>query len=38
VVAAGPLETTLTAVNLAETFGIGLELGRSGPRWSARAV
>jgi iron complex transport system ATP-binding protein len=38
VVAAGPLETTLTADSLAETFGIGLELARSGPRWSARAT
>jgi iron complex transport system ATP-binding protein len=38
VVAAGPIETTLTAAALAETFGIPLELGRSGPRWSARAT
>ena len=38
VVAAGPLDTTLTAEALAATFGIGLELARSGPRWSARAV
>ncbi|MGH8894491.1 MAG: ABC transporter ATP-binding protein [Actinomycetes bacterium] len=38
VVAAGPLETTLTAATLAETFGIPLELARSGPRWAARAT
>ena len=38
VVAAGPLESTLTDATLAATFGIALELGRSGPRWSARAT
>jgi iron complex transport system ATP-binding protein len=38
VVAAGPIATTLTAGALAETFGIALELARSGPRWSARAT
>ena len=38
VVAAGPIETTLTASALAQTFGLGLELARSGPRWSARAT
>ncbi len=38
VVAAGPLDSTLTAANLAETFGIPLELARSGPRWAARAT
>jgi iron complex transport system ATP-binding protein len=38
VVAAGPIATTLTAGTLAETFGIALELARSGPRWSARAT
>lgn len=38
VVAAGPLDTTLTAANLADTFGIPLELARSGPRWAARAT
>jgi iron complex transport system ATP-binding protein len=38
VVAAGPLDTTLTAATLAETFGIPLELARSGPRWAARAT
>ena len=38
VVAAGPLDTTLTAAHLADTFGIPLELGRSGPRWAARAT
>ena len=31
VVAAGPIETTLTAATLAATFGIALELGRSRP-------
>jgi iron complex transport system ATP-binding protein len=38
VVAGGPLEDTLTAAALGETFGIGLELARSGQRWSARAL
>ena len=38
VVAAGPIGSTLTAETLAATFGIALELGRSGPRWSARAT
>ena len=38
VVAAGPIESTLTDATLAATFGITLELGRSGPRWSARAT
>ena len=38
VVAAGPIATTLTAGTLAETFGIPLELARTGPRWTARAT
>ena len=38
VVASGPLEDTLTAAALGETFGINLELTRSGQRWAARAV
>ena len=38
VVADGPLETTLTAQALAETFEISLELQRNGARWSARAT
>ena len=38
VVAAGPIASTLTAAALAETFGLALELGRSGERWAARAV
>jgi iron complex transport system ATP-binding protein len=38
VVAGGPLESTLTAPALGETFGISLELTRTGPRWAARAV
>jgi iron complex transport system ATP-binding protein len=38
VVARGPLEDALTAANLAATFGIALELARTGARWSARAV
>ena len=37
VVAAGPIEATLTADNLSETFGMPLELDRHGDRWSARA-
>jgi iron complex transport system ATP-binding protein len=38
VVANGPLESTLTAAALAETFDLSLELSRSGARWAARAV
>jgi iron complex transport system ATP-binding protein len=38
VVAAGPIGSTLTAQNLAQTFGIGLELARTGDRWAARAT
>jgi len=38
VVAAGPLHTTMTAARLGDTFGIPLEVGRSGPRWAARAT
>lgn len=37
IVAAGPLELTLTAENLTETFGMPLQLDRHGSRWSARA-
>jgi iron complex transport system ATP-binding protein len=37
VVAAGPLDTTLTAATLAQTFGISLSLERVGDRWAARA-
>lgn len=37
VVAAGPIEATLTADNLSEAFGMPLELDRHGDRWSARA-
>ncbi|MDQ2851035.1 MAG: ABC transporter ATP-binding protein [Actinomycetota bacterium] len=38
VVAAGPIETTLTAGNLTATFGLKLALDRHGDRWSARAT
>jgi iron complex transport system ATP-binding protein len=38
VVAAGPLESTLTAESLTATFGLPLALDRHGERWSARAV
>jgi iron complex transport system ATP-binding protein len=38
VVAGGPLGTTLTAAALGETFGLDLELTRTGQRWAARAV
>ncbi|GGB34388.1 iron ABC transporter ATP-binding protein [Flexivirga endophytica] len=38
VVAAGPLESTLTAENLSATFGLELTLERVGDRWAARAV
>jgi iron complex transport system ATP-binding protein len=37
VVAAGPLEITLTQQNLEATFGLPLVLERHGQRWSARA-
>jgi iron complex transport system ATP-binding protein len=37
VVAAGPLELTLTEANLYATFGLDLELERHGARWSSRA-
>ena len=37
VVAAGPIELTLTAENLTATFGMPLVLDRHGDRWSARA-
>jgi iron complex transport system ATP-binding protein len=37
VVAAGPVEATLTSVALGETFGLPLELWRQGDRWTARA-
>jgi len=38
IVAAGPIESTLTAANLTATFGLPLALDRHGDRWSARAV
>jgi iron complex transport system ATP-binding protein len=38
VVAAGPIEVTLTAENLSATFGLDLTLDRVGDRWTARAV
>lgn len=38
VVAAGPLEITLTADNLSATFGMPLTLNRHGDRYSARAA
>ncbi len=37
VVAAGPIELTLTQANLEATFGLPLVLERHGDRWSARA-
>jgi iron complex transport system ATP-binding protein len=37
VVAAGPLELTLTQDNLEATFGLPLILERHGERWTARA-
>jgi iron complex transport system ATP-binding protein len=36
IVAAGPIELTLTEENLSETFGMPLELERRGDRWAAR--
>ena len=38
IVAAGPVEITLTASNLSETFGLPLVVERHGGRWSARAA
>jgi len=38
IVAAGPLELTLTAENLSATFGLPLVVERHGDRWSARAA
>ncbi len=38
IVAAGPLEETLTAENLSATFGLPLIVERHGGRWSARAA
>jgi iron complex transport system ATP-binding protein len=38
IVAAGPLEITLTAANLSETFALPLVVERHGRRWSARAA
>ncbi|MGV1010345.1 MAG: ABC transporter ATP-binding protein [Dermatophilaceae bacterium] len=38
VVAAGPLERTLTSDNLSSTFGLQLLVERHGDRWSARAA
>ncbi len=37
VVAAGPLDLTLTAENLSAAFGMPLVVEKHGPRWSARA-
>lgn len=37
VVAQGPIEITLTAQNLTDTFGLPLELEQHGERWAARA-
>jgi iron complex transport system ATP-binding protein len=37
VVAAGPLQLTLTAANLSATFGLPLVVERHGNRWAARA-
>jgi iron complex transport system ATP-binding protein len=38
VVASGPLEPTLTAEALSETFGLPLQLARADGRYSARAA
>jgi iron complex transport system ATP-binding protein len=38
VVAAGPLEDTLTAVNLSTTFDLPLALSHTDGRWAARAI
>lgn len=38
VVAAGPLETTLTEANLTATYGIAISLRHDAGRWSARAA
>ena len=38
IVAAGPVEITLTAAKLSETFGLPLVVERHGDRWFARAA
>jgi len=38
IVAAGPVEITLTAAKLSETFALPLVVERHGQRWSARAA
>ena len=38
VVAAGPIEQTITAGLMSYTFDLPLEIGRSGGRWTARAI
>ncbi|MGB7448264.1 MAG: ABC transporter ATP-binding protein [Ornithinimicrobium sp.] len=38
VVAAGPIESTLTAENLSRTFDLSLVVDRHGERWAARAA
>ncbi|MGB3828657.1 MAG: hypothetical protein WA962_07740, partial [Ornithinimicrobium sp.] len=38
VVAAGPIEVTLTAENLSRTFDMPLRVDRDGGRWTARAA
>jgi iron complex transport system ATP-binding protein len=38
IVAAGPLESTLTSASLSDTFGLGLDLQRTNGRWSATAA
>ncbi|MGB3686160.1 MAG: ABC transporter ATP-binding protein [Ornithinimicrobium sp.] len=38
IVAAGPIEATLTAQNLSKTFGLPLIVDRHGGRWAARAA
>ena len=38
IISAGPLDETLTATNMSQTFGLPLELERRGGRWAARAA
>ncbi len=38
IISAGPLDETLTAANMSQTFGLPLELERRGGRWAARAA
>jgi iron complex transport system ATP-binding protein len=38
IVSSGPIESALTSESLSEAFGLALELGRNGSRYTARAI